>query len=161
MDKKRMKRIAPAPAGNRIRKRGETRQTVTTVRRVCPRCGGKLIRIHRRPIDRLQSAFLPVNRFRCFTAPCGYETNIISWKRQPAGAERRLLVCSRLAAATVAGILTIGFGFYWSLLDPTPSVAAANFPRAEVQIDPIDAQSVITVEIAPRFQTWSIETEQQ
>lgn len=32
---------------------------------LCPRCNGALIRIQRRPIDRLISVFVPVDRFRC------------------------------------------------------------------------------------------------
>ena len=42
----------------------------------CPECGGELIQIRRRPIDRLLSAIVPVSRFRCSTMQCGYEGNL-------------------------------------------------------------------------------------
>lgn len=32
---------------------------------VCPRCGGSLTRVHRRPVDRLISLFMPVWRYQC------------------------------------------------------------------------------------------------
>jgi hypothetical protein len=168
------KDIAPALGGFRTRKRGDTEQTVMDVRRACPRCGGKLVRIHRRPVDRLQSAFLPVSRFRCFTAPCGYETNMINWKRQPAGVKRKpLLRYRRVAAALLAGILTIGVGLYLRLVDPSfPVVSATSFPRVEVQPDPTDGQPIVPVELSqyagvphvempPRAQSWSIIQEQK
>jgi len=37
----------------------------------CPKCGGELVRVHRRFIDRLLLS--PVYRFRCNTMVCGYE----------------------------------------------------------------------------------------
>lgn len=42
----------------------------------CPECGSGLIRIRRRPIDRLMSAFVPVSRFRCSNMQCSYEGNL-------------------------------------------------------------------------------------
>ena len=40
-----------------------------TARR-CPRCGGDVHRIHRRPIDRLLNLFVPVARYRCKDREC-------------------------------------------------------------------------------------------
>ncbi|MCD6290876.1 MAG: hypothetical protein J7M34_10275 [Anaerolineae bacterium] len=37
---------------------------------VCPVCGGPLHRIHRRPVDRLISLFVPVRRYRCRNRDC-------------------------------------------------------------------------------------------
>jgi hypothetical protein len=41
--------------------------------RDCPHCGGVLIRIHRRPIDRLMSLYVPVARYRCRNHECGWQ----------------------------------------------------------------------------------------
>ncbi|HNX18771.1 MAG TPA: hypothetical protein PKG80_00725 [Acidobacteriota bacterium] len=40
-------------------------------RRVCPRCGGRLRRVHRRPWQRLLSGLYGVARYRCFADGCG------------------------------------------------------------------------------------------
>lgn len=43
----------------------------------CPLCGNRgLIRIHRRPIDRLLSLFVDVYRFRCQQFECQWEGNL-------------------------------------------------------------------------------------
>lgn len=48
---------------------------------VCPLCGSPgLIRIHRRPIDRVLSLFVEVYRFRCQQFECQWEGNLT--KRQ-------------------------------------------------------------------------------
>jgi hypothetical protein len=39
----------------------------------CPRCQGALIRIRRRPIDRLISLISPRRRYRCVAIGCGWE----------------------------------------------------------------------------------------
>jgi hypothetical protein len=39
----------------------------------CPRCSGALIRIRRRPVDRLVSLILPRRRYRCVAIGCGWE----------------------------------------------------------------------------------------
>ena len=43
---------------------------------VCPHCGGDLMRIRRRPVDRLLSVFVPVRRFRCVNFRCIWEGNV-------------------------------------------------------------------------------------
>ncbi|MEH0166592.1 hypothetical protein [Roseateles microcysteis] len=42
-------------------------------RPVCPQCGGPLRRVHRHAIDMLIDTLIPVLRFRCVTAECGWE----------------------------------------------------------------------------------------
>ncbi len=42
----------------------------------CPQCGGRLIRIARRPLDRLLSRFSPVQRYRCERFNCQWEGNV-------------------------------------------------------------------------------------
>jgi hypothetical protein len=42
----------------------------------CPCCGGALMRIRRRPIDRFLSVFRTVWRFRCNDFLCGWEGNL-------------------------------------------------------------------------------------
>ncbi len=45
-------------------------------KRSCPDCTARLVRIARRPVDRLQSLFVPVKRYRCRTFMCGWEGNL-------------------------------------------------------------------------------------
>jgi hypothetical protein len=47
-------------------------------RLTCPQCGHALIRVARRPIDRLFSLFTMVHRFRCRNHECRWEGNIRS-----------------------------------------------------------------------------------
>ena len=42
----------------------------------CPKCGGKLGRIPRRPVDLLISAFTTIRRVRCQNVACQYERNL-------------------------------------------------------------------------------------
>ena len=44
--------------------------------KVCPRCGGRVIRIRRRPIDRLISLIRPVRRYQCEKPNCGWIGNV-------------------------------------------------------------------------------------
>ncbi len=46
-----------------------------TARHVCPVCQGFVLRIARRPIDKLTSLFAPVQRYRCESFSCGWEGN--------------------------------------------------------------------------------------
>ena len=39
----------------------------------CPRCGGVLVRVRRKPLDRLLSLFAPRRRVRCRAMGCGWE----------------------------------------------------------------------------------------
>ena len=39
----------------------------------CPKCGGEVSRIHRRPLDRLRSLVSPVHRYRCYDLRCRWE----------------------------------------------------------------------------------------
>ena len=45
-------------------------------KRCCPDCTARLVRITRRPVDRLQSLVVPVKRYRCRTFMCGWEGNL-------------------------------------------------------------------------------------
>lgn len=42
----------------------------------CPQCGGRLIRIARRPIDRALSLIAPVRRYRCQNFSCQWEGRV-------------------------------------------------------------------------------------
>ena len=44
--------------------------------RACPKCGGVLSRVPRRPIDRLTNPFVPARRFRCQFFSCHWEGNV-------------------------------------------------------------------------------------
>jgi len=44
--------------------------------RECPVCGGPALRIRRRFIDRLISLVIPVHRYHCQTATCGWRGNL-------------------------------------------------------------------------------------
>ena len=39
----------------------------------CPRCHERLLRVRRRPIDRIVSVFQTVHRFRCYNSTCQWE----------------------------------------------------------------------------------------
>ncbi|TAK90883.1 MAG: hypothetical protein EPO06_06045 [Burkholderiaceae bacterium] len=42
----------------------------------CPLCGGDLLRVPRRPLDRLVSVVRPVGRYRCMAMQCQWEGNL-------------------------------------------------------------------------------------
>ena len=42
----------------------------------CPKCGGELSRIRRRPVDIMMSAIVPLRRVRCRNIHCQYEGNL-------------------------------------------------------------------------------------
>jgi hypothetical protein len=44
--------------------------------RSCPQCGATLMRIHRRPIDRVVSLFKPLRRYRCTRLECEWTGNL-------------------------------------------------------------------------------------
>jgi hypothetical protein len=93
-------RNAPGDASADIRNRREGR---------CPECGGGLIRVRRRLVDRLQGAFIPVKRFRCPGMRCGYvgnRTTAVVTRHQAWFA----LIC--FLAATIAGAPTIVAALY-------------------------------------------------
>ena len=44
--------------------------------RSCPCCGGPLMRIVRRPVDRFVSLFRAVHRYQCIVLECGWQGNL-------------------------------------------------------------------------------------
>ena len=52
---------------------------------MCPNCDAKLIRTPRRPMDRLLSLFIPLQRFRCTHFQCQWVGNIRLDETSPAG----------------------------------------------------------------------------
>jgi hypothetical protein len=52
--------------------------------RTCPRCGGKLHRIHRRWRDRVVSLYVPVRRYRCGDPSCGWSGMRVEGSRHEA-----------------------------------------------------------------------------
>lgn len=64
------------------------RQPTTERRRrvsakACPRCQGKLVREHRRLLDRLYSLVRPLKRYRCGNLACQWEGNIARARVHP------------------------------------------------------------------------------
>ncbi len=56
---------------------GTRRKTYSGLsKRSCPDCTARLVRIARRPVDRLQSLFVPVKRYSCRTFMCAWEGNL-------------------------------------------------------------------------------------
>lgn len=47
--------------------------TTTRVRHACPLCALDLVRIPRRPLDRIASLFSPQHRYRCLSHACQWE----------------------------------------------------------------------------------------
>ncbi len=50
--------------------------------KACPKCGGRLLRVWRRPVDRIISLVLPVQRYRCGYFVCQWSGNL---RAVPAG----------------------------------------------------------------------------
>jgi len=97
----------------------------------CEKCGEQCVRIRRRPVDRLQSVFLPVRRFRCMR--CQYEVNV----QRRVSAERKLALASApLLAAFVGGALTIDDeSFAGSHNTPASAVLDTANPPASAVLD--------------------------
>lgn len=62
-------------------------QSLTEV--LCPRCGGKIHRVHRHNVDRLVNRFLPVHRYRCWNDACKWEGLRVRDPSRPAPAASR------------------------------------------------------------------------
>ncbi len=45
----------------------------------CPECGSDLHRVHRRKLDHLINAFVPVRRYRCSNRECGWRGLRVGW----------------------------------------------------------------------------------
>lgn len=43
---------------------------------LCPRCQGRLVRVHRRAVDHLVSVVYHVRRYRCTNITCEWEGNL-------------------------------------------------------------------------------------
>ncbi len=56
--------------------REQAAEHVSASQLTCALCGGDLIRVHRRPIDRLWSLFVPMQRYRCNRFSCGWTGNL-------------------------------------------------------------------------------------
>ncbi len=50
---------------------------------ICPRCGGSLYRVQRRPIDRFINIFLPLYRYHCGSLGCDWEGNLLAQQEPP------------------------------------------------------------------------------
>ena len=73
-------------------------------RQACPQCGHTLYRVHRRPLDRLASLFVPLRRYRC--DECGWSgLHVSAHARQPR--EMLLRNTTRLALIATALALTV------------------------------------------------------
>lgn len=70
----------------------------------CPKCGSKLGRIHRRPVDRFYSLINPIIRYRCRNIKCHWEGNM----RDPSQTLTKKRQNIFLWAAILVG--AIGFG---------------------------------------------------
>jgi len=53
--------------------RSRLRNTPALAELRCPRCGDGLHRIHRKPLDRLISVYVPVRRYHCRSDRCGWK----------------------------------------------------------------------------------------
>lgn len=53
------------------------------IQHTCPLCHGRVVRVWRRPFDRLISLFVPLQRYHCEAFSCQWEGNF----RAPAGAD--------------------------------------------------------------------------
>ena len=60
-------------------------QTPHPMPKVCPRCGGEVVRISRRLIDRVVSLVRPVQRYRCTASQCQWAGNLSRGPVRPGG----------------------------------------------------------------------------
>ena len=85
-------------------------------RQACPQCGHTLYRVHRRPLDRLASLFVPLRRYRC--DECGWSGLHVSThvERRPRemllrNTTRLALIAAALAFSVLAAVLISMIGF--------------------------------------------------
>lgn len=74
------------------------------IRYACPMCKGALMRIWRRPIDRLSSQFVPVHRFRCERFSCGWEGNL---RVDGTDKEKKVGFLDRAVSACIAALVLV------------------------------------------------------
>jgi len=60
--------------GNPVTETASNAATMNALK--CPLCGGALLRMPRRPVDRLASLVRPVCRYRCMAVHCQWEGNL-------------------------------------------------------------------------------------
>ena len=70
----------------------------------CPKCGGRLVRRHRRLADRLISAVVPLRRYRCTSAQCRYEFTVPKTRATPRPSSFPRLMALTLATALIASV---------------------------------------------------------
>jgi hypothetical protein len=70
----------------------------------CPVCNGSLVRIWRRPIDRLSSKFVPVHRFRCEGFSCGWVGNL---RVEAANPVKKVSVLARATSALMVALVLV------------------------------------------------------
>jgi len=105
----------------------------------CPRCDGDLLRIWRRPVDRMTSWVAPVRRYRCQAFCCQWEGNLRS--RQEPGLGSRgghggdgdsvlptSFVVSMILSVAGVGFILVATGTNW--LEPTGSVEYTSADNA-------------------------------
>jgi hypothetical protein len=102
----------------------------------CPECGSGLIRVRRRPVDRLLSAFGPVRRFRCSGMGCVYEGNVA---KTPIRKRDGRLALAWLLVATAAGVPVILGASY--LTAPKPAVPEESHVNASPTGDAAETSS--------------------
>ena len=116
----------------------------TPAKHHCPQCKSPLLRIWRRPVDRILAAMTPVHRYRCEKFSCQWEGNFRAHEELAESARAKpvstwiaakpplLLVGGVVATALTVALATTA---WW----PLDSVALENLNRPTLSHQPIDA----------------------
>jgi hypothetical protein len=83
---------------------------------ICPKCGGRSVRMHRRFGERLLSLVSPVRRYACTNQLCAHEAVVL---KNSALTQRPLVAVAGMIGATLAGALVTGLGLYATSDAPT------------------------------------------
>jgi hypothetical protein len=106
----------------------------------CPECGSGLIRVRRRPVDRLLSAFVPVRRFRCSGMQCVYEGNVA---KNAIRKRHAWLAFAGLLVAAIAGVPVILGASYLTAPKPAvPEEPQVNVSRTGYAVERSPVESV-------------------
>ncbi len=116
----------------------------TPAKHHCPQCESPLLRIWRRPVDRLLGGLTPVHRYRCEKFSCQWQGNFRTNEESPENAKAEpvstwmaakplLLVVGGVVATALA--VALATTAWW----PLESVALENLNRPTLTHQPIDA----------------------
>jgi hypothetical protein len=109
-------------------------------RRVCPKCGMPVHKVHRSARDRMVSMFYPVGRFRCRAEGCGWQGLLhqTPTESRPRTGYARSRTAWIVAGAVLVALIGLAVAIYW-LYDedamPMPKGPAKSVARTPLEPD--------------------------